>query len=77
MWKRIVRHNAPLDKCYERLMAANDQPYFVLTSANGEAIGRSELYPGVKAAMENAIASVKRNAQGRSSQGYERRIIRV
>lgn len=57
-----VRHNAPLNERYERLRAANDQLYFVLKAANGEPIGRSEMYAGGEAAMENGIASVKHNA---------------
>ncbi len=56
-----VRANAADDARYERLVGSNDQPYFVLKAANGQVIGRSEMYssPG---AMENGIESVKRNA---------------
>jgi uncharacterized protein YegP (UPF0339 family) len=39
----------------------NGQPFFVLKAANGETIGRSEMYSSASA-MENGIASVKRNA---------------
>lgn len=56
-----VRKNAPLDERYERRTASNGAPYFVLKAANHQEIGRSEMY-GSPAAMENGIASVKRNA---------------
>lgn len=56
-----VRKNAPDDARYERKSSATGQPYFLLTATNGQSIGQSELYssPG---AMENGIASVKKNA---------------
>jgi uncharacterized protein len=56
-----VKTNAPNDARYERKTASNNQPYFVLKAANGEAIGRSETYSSTSA-MENGIESVKRNA---------------
>jgi|ERR1041384_7231401 uncharacterized protein YegP (UPF0339 family) len=56
-----VKANAPNDARYERKEASNGQPYFVLKAANGEVIGRSETYSS-KAAMENGIESVKKNA---------------
>ncbi len=56
-----VRKNASLDERYERRTASNGAPYFVLKAANHQEIGRSEMYSS-QAAMENGIASVKRNA---------------
>jgi uncharacterized protein len=56
-----VKKNAPDDKRYERKEAKNGEPYFVLKSGNGQVIGKSEMYSS-KAAMENGIASVKKNA---------------
>lgn len=56
-----VRKNAPLDERYERRTASNGEPYFVLKAANHQEIGRSEMYSS-EAAMENGIASVKKNA---------------
>lgn len=56
-----VRKNAPLDERYERKDAKDGSPYFSLKAANGEAIGKSEMYSG-KAARDNGIESVKRNA---------------
>jgi uncharacterized protein YegP (UPF0339 family) len=56
-----VKKNAPDDNRYERRTSASNQPYFVLKAANGESIGKSEMYSST-AAMENGIASVKRNA---------------
>lgn len=55
-----VKTNAPDDGRYERKTSTADQPYFVLKAANGEIIGRSEMYSSASA-MENGIASVKTN----------------
>ena len=57
-----VKVNAPLDERYERKTAVNGQPYFVLKAANRQTLGKSEMYAGGAAAMENGIASVKNNA---------------
>lgn len=56
-----VKKNASDDGRYERKTATNGAPYFVLKAANGQIIGKSEMYSGT-AAMENGIASVKANA---------------
>ena len=56
-----VRVNAPVDERYVRNTSTNGQPFFTLKAANGEALGRSEMYSS-SAAMENGIASVKANA---------------
>lgn len=56
-----VKKNAPDDKRYERKVAKDDSPYFVLTATNGQTIGKSEMYSSASA-MENGIASVKTNA---------------
>jgi hypothetical protein len=56
-----VKRNAPIDGHYERRVAKNDEPYFVLKASNGQEIGRSETYSS-KSAMENGIESVKKNA---------------
>lgn len=56
-----VKTNAVDDSRYERKESRNGEPYFVLKAANGEVLGRSEMYSS-KSAMENGIASVKRNA---------------
>ena len=58
-----VRTNAPKDERYERKTSKKDEPFFVLKAANGEVIGRSEMYSSAKG-MENGIESVKRNAPG-------------
>jgi Uncharacterized conserved protein len=55
-----VRKNAPNDERYERKTATNGSPYFVLKAANGEIIGRSEMYSSA-AARDKGIASVKAN----------------
>ena len=56
-----VKENAPLDERYERNTSTNDKPYFVLKAANGEPIGRSEMYES-EASRENGIEAVKRVA---------------
>ena len=55
-----VKVNAADDARYERKTAKNGQAYFVLKATNGQTIGKSEMYSTV-AAMENGIASVKKN----------------
>src|SRR6185295_10055578 len=54
------RTNSPVDGRYERKRASDREHYFVLKAANGEPLGRSEMYtsPG---AMETGIASCKAN----------------
>ena len=56
-----VRTNAPNDARYERKTSSRNEPYFILEAANGETLGRSEMYSSV-AARENGIAAVKTNA---------------
>lgn len=55
-----VRTNSPDDGRYDRRTSTSSQPYFVLKAANGEIIGKSEMYSSSQA-MENGIESVKRN----------------
>ena len=56
-----VKTNSQNDDAFERKEASDGQFYFVLKAANGEIIGKSEMYT-TKAAMENGISSVKENA---------------
>ncbi len=56
-----VRKNATDGANFERRSSSAGEPYFVLKAANGQEIGRSEMYSG-NDAMENGIASVQRNA---------------
>ncbi len=56
-----VRANAPDDDQYERKVASDNSPYFVLKAKNGETIGKSEMYSSAQA-RDNGIASVKANA---------------
>ena len=58
-----VKANASIDGRYQRKTAKNDAQYFVLVAANGETIGKSEMYSSASA-MESGIASVKANAPG-------------
>ncbi len=56
-----VRKNSANDKRFERKTAKDGSAYFVLKAANGEPIGKSEMYKST-ASMENGIASVGKNA---------------
>lgn len=56
-----VKVNAGEDIRYERKTAKNGQPFFVMKAANGEPIGKSEMYSSASA-MDHGIQSVKKNA---------------
>lgn len=56
-----VRKNSQNDDMFDRCEAKNGSPYFCLKSSNGQVIGNSEMYSS-NLAMENGIASVKKNA---------------
>ena len=56
-----VRKNASDRDRYERKTSKDGRPFFLLIAANGQVIGRSEMYESMKA-MENGIASVTKNA---------------
>lgn len=56
-----VKTNGANDDRFERATSSAGQPYFTLKAANGQVIGRSEMYSSA-AAMENGIQSVKNNA---------------
>jgi len=55
-----VKANSANDALYERKKSTSGNPYFVLKARNHEVIGKSEMYSS-DAAMENGIASVKKN----------------
>ena len=56
-----VKKNAQNDAQFERKTAKDGSPFFTLNATNGQVIGKSEMYSS-KEAMENGIASVKKNA---------------
>ena len=56
-----VKKNAGNDGRFERKTAKDGSVFFVLKAANGEPIGKSEMYK-TKRSMENGIASVGKNA---------------
>lgn len=58
-----VKANSPYDSRYQKKIALNGQYYFVLTAANGEALGMSEMYT-TSYARDNGIEAVKRDAPG-------------
>ena len=56
-----VRKNAVRAGAFEEKVNSRGEPYFILKATNGQEVGRSEYYSS-KSAMENGIASVKKNA---------------
>src|SRR5690606_16552764 len=58
-----VKKNSQDDARFDRKTAKDGSPYFNLKATNGQVIGNSEMYSSTSA-MENAIASVKKNAPG-------------
>ncbi len=59
-----VKKSAGKDTNFERKVAKDGSPFFVLKAANHEVIGKSEMYKSA-ASMENGIASVRNNAGAR------------
>lgn len=55
-----VRQNSQADARYQLKTATDGSPYFTLTEANGQTIGRSEMYSST-AARDKGVASVKAN----------------
>jgi hypothetical protein len=53
--------NAAVDERFASAASTSGQPYFSLKAANGQVIGRSEMYAS-EVARDNGIASVKTNA---------------
>lgn len=56
-----VRKNSGDDARYERQTSTNGKFYFNLKAANGQVIGKSQMYES-ESGRENGIASVKTNA---------------
>ncbi len=56
-----VKRNSQNDGMFNRKEAKDGSPYFNLKASNGQVIGSSEMYSS-NSAMENGIASVKKNA---------------
>lgn len=58
-----VKSNSQIDSRYSQQKSITGDHYFILKAANGETIGRSQMYSSSQA-MEVGIASVKTNAPG-------------
>ena len=56
-----VRKNVLREGAFEIKTNIKGEPFFILKATNGQEIGRSENYSS-KAALENGIESVKKNA---------------
>lgn len=65
-----VRASSALVGRFERRFAKDDSPYFVLLAANGQIVGRSELYKSA-VAMETGIRSVIANGASTFVKGLE------
>ena len=57
---KSVQKNSPDDARYERKKSSSGKDCFVLKAKNNQVIGSSEMYSSASA-MENGIASVKKN----------------
>ena len=55
-----VQTNSPNDAQFERKVAKDGSPYFVLNATNGQTIGTSEMYSS-PSARDNGIESVNTN----------------
>lgn len=55
-----VRKNGPSEASFEKKESARGEPYFVLKAANGQVIGKSEMYSS-ESARDNGISSVMTN----------------
>ncbi|RIV35288.1 DUF1508 domain-containing protein [Flagellimonas lutimaris] len=60
-----VKKHSQEDGNFERNTAKDGSPFFNLKASNGQVIGNSEMYSS-ESAMENGIASVKKNAPSAS-----------
>ena len=58
---KSIKKNCKDDNCYDRKIARNGKPYFVMKAKNGQAIGNSQQYAS-KATMEKGIRAVKNTA---------------
>lgn len=56
-----VKKNADKDARYERKTSAKSQPYFIIKAANGQVVGKSQMYANA-VSMEKGIKSVMKNA---------------
>jgi uncharacterized protein len=55
-----VQNNCSNESRYDRKVSNNNKHYFNLKAANGQVIGKSEMYEALSG-MENGIESVKKN----------------
>jgi uncharacterized protein len=65
-----VRVNAPNAARFQRKIAQDHSPYFILLAENGQTLGRSEMY-SENAAMENGIKSVMANGTSTFVKGLD------
>jgi len=58
---KSIKNHCGDDACFERKVAKNDKPYFVLKAKNGQTIGKSQQYAS-KATMEKGIKAIRNAA---------------
>jgi uncharacterized protein YegP (UPF0339 family) len=58
---RSVKSNAGKSERFERKTSTKGQAYFVMNAANGQVIGKSQMYSSIPG-MEKGIKSVMKNA---------------
>jgi uncharacterized protein len=65
-----VRISAPNASRFQRKIAKDNSPYFVLLAENGQTLGRSEMY-SENSGMENGIKSVMANGTSTFVKGLD------
>ena len=65
-----VQTNSPHEKQFDRKVAKDGSPYFVLTAANNEVIGTSEMYSSTSA-RDQGIESVRANGPSTTIKGTD------
>ncbi|MDH3494553.1 MAG: YegP family protein [Acidobacteriota bacterium] len=58
---KSVKNHCSDDKCFDRKVAKNGKPYFVLKAKNGQVIGKSQQYAS-NATMAKGIRAVRNAA---------------
>ena len=57
----VIENSEKGESAFEKLTAKDGSPYFNMKAANGQVIGKSEMYTS-ESARDNGIASVIKNA---------------
>ena len=60
---KSIKNHCKDDKCFERKVAKNGKPYFVLKAKNGQTIGKSQQYAS-RSTMAKGIRAIRNAAPG-------------